>query len=53
MFTNKKIVSIILLLLSIFITLAISEIPMLMSFIHSPNKENPDSIKHIIVEHIP
>jgi hypothetical protein len=53
MLFNKKLVSIIMLLLSILITLAISEIPMIMSFVHQSKSQNPDSIKHIILDHLP
>lgn len=52
-FSTKKMISIIMLLFSIFITLAISEMPMIMNYVRPPMDANPDKMQHVILEHLP
>ncbi len=53
MFSTKKIISIIMLLFSIFLTLAISEIPMIMRYVRQPIDVNQDKMQHVIIDHLP
>jgi|LauGreDrversion4_2_1035121.scaffolds.fasta_scaffold13486_7 hypothetical protein len=41
------------LLFSIFLTLAISEIPMIMRYVRQPIDVNPDKMQHVIIDHLP